>query len=171
MRQERMTVLPPFDPSGIVSGADPILATHRGWLFNEDCLAFLNRVEDESIDTIFADPPFNLGKVYGSKVNDRLSQDEYIAWGKSWIDECIRVLKPGGYLYLQECYNDANPIVLPLQPPQMERRVRSSPDLSRHGVQALDCDQYEGRFAYPWPLVSSALQLALLRKGQARYLS
>lgn len=100
MRQERMTTLPPFDPSGIVSGAEPVLATHRGWLFNEDCLAFLNRVEDESIDTVFTDPPFNLGKVYGSKVNDRLSQDEYIEWGKSWIDECIRVLKPGGSFFL-----------------------------------------------------------------------
>lgn len=100
MRQERMTVLPPFDPSGIVSDAEPILATHRGWLFNEDCLEFLDRVEDESIDTVFADPPFNLGKVYGSKVNDRLSEDEYIEWGKSWIDECIRVLKPGGSFFL-----------------------------------------------------------------------
>lgn len=69
-------------------------------LFNEDCLDFLARVKDESIDTVFADPPFNLGKVYGPRVDDRMTEQGYVAWGSQWIEECIRVLKPGGALFL-----------------------------------------------------------------------
>ena len=100
MRQKCMTELAPFDSSTVVaSGSDPVLATKHGALFNEDCLGFLRRVEDESVDTVFADPPFNLGKVYGPKVDDRISEDEYVEWSQAWIDECIRVLKPGGSFF------------------------------------------------------------------------
>jgi hypothetical protein len=79
MRQERMTALPPFDLSGVISGAEqePVLTTHHGALFNEDCIAFMAWVEDESVDTVFADPPFNLGKVYGPRVDDEMSEADY----------------------------------------------------------------------------------------------
>jgi len=102
MRQERMTALSPFDPSDVISGSgqEPALTTHHGALFNEDCIDFLRRVGDESVDTVFADPPFNLGKVYGSRVNDEISEAEYVDWGRTWIDQCIRVLKPGGSFFL-----------------------------------------------------------------------
>lgn len=102
MRQERMTTLPPLDLSRVVSdsGQRPVLTTHRGALFHEDCLSFLRRVSDESVDTVFADPPFNLGKVYGPSVNDNISEAEYVEWGQAWLSDCIRVLKPGGSLFL-----------------------------------------------------------------------
>lgn len=91
-----------FDPSSVVSGSgkEPALRTSRGALFNEDCLDFLKRVEDQSVDTVFADPPFNLGKVYGPQVDDKMTEADYVQWGKTWIDQCIRVLKPGGSLFL-----------------------------------------------------------------------
>ncbi|HEY2478002.1 MAG TPA: site-specific DNA-methyltransferase [Solirubrobacterales bacterium] len=92
-----------FDISKIVSetrDAEPILSTPNGALFNEDCVEFLSRVRDESVDTVFADPPFNLGKVYGQKVDDRITEDEYLEWGERWLDQCIRVLKPGGSLFV-----------------------------------------------------------------------
>jgi site-specific DNA-methyltransferase (adenine-specific) len=93
---------PNFDPRSIVSGdeSEPVLLTHFGALFNEDCMALLGRVEDETVDTVFADPPFNLGKVYGPRVDDRITEEEYVEWGRAWIDECIRVLKPGGSFFL-----------------------------------------------------------------------
>lgn len=95
-----MTALEPFDSTKIVgTGPAPTLQTHQGALYNEDCLAFLGRVQDESVDTVFADPPFNLGKVYGPKVDDKVSEAEYVEWGHAWIDECVRVLKPGGSLF------------------------------------------------------------------------
>lgn len=101
MKQERMTTLEPFDPSLIVGpGNKPVLSTRQGALFNEDCLDFLGRAKNDTVDTVFADPPFNLGKVYGSKVNDELTEREYVEWGQAWIDECIRVLKPGGSFFL-----------------------------------------------------------------------
>ncbi len=102
MRQERMSALVPFDASMVVSGAGPApeVQTRHGAVFNEDCIDFLGRVEDESVDTVFADPPFNLGKVYGPRVNDEVTESEYVDWGTAWIDECIRVLKPGGSFFL-----------------------------------------------------------------------
>jgi site-specific DNA-methyltransferase (adenine-specific) len=49
---------------------------------------------------VFADPPFNVGKEYGERVNDRRADHEYLDWCHAWIDECIRVLKPGGSFFL-----------------------------------------------------------------------
>ena len=71
-----------------------------GVLYEGDCLDILPLVNDSSIDTVFADPPFNLSKDYGSQVNDRRSDDEYIAWCRKWLDQCIRILKPGGALFV-----------------------------------------------------------------------
>jgi site-specific DNA-methyltransferase (adenine-specific) len=91
----------PFDPSSVVGGSHaPTFTTNHGALYNEDCVEFLQRLDDECVDTVFADPPFNLGKVYGPRVNDGMSDAEYLDWGRSWIDECIRALKPGGSLFL-----------------------------------------------------------------------
>ncbi len=71
-----------------------------GVLFDGDCLKFFPSVQDESINTIFADPPFNLAKEYGEKVDDSRPEDAYVSWCKRWLDESIRVLKPGGALFV-----------------------------------------------------------------------
>lgn len=78
----------------------PIYTTRLGALFDLDCQHLLPTVKTGSIDTIFADPPFNLAKQYRSGTNDNLSETEYIEWCKRWIDECVRTLKPGGALFL-----------------------------------------------------------------------
>jgi site-specific DNA-methyltransferase (adenine-specific) len=54
----------------------------------------------ESVHCVFADPPFNLGKEYDNGVSDSLEQREYLDWSKDWIAECIRVLVPGGSLFI-----------------------------------------------------------------------
>jgi len=76
----------------------PIMQTPLGRLFQTDCLQLLQQMESESVDLAFADPPFNLGKQYTSKINDELADHEYIAWCETWLAEMIRVLKPGGTL-------------------------------------------------------------------------
>ena len=48
----------------------------------------------------FADPPFNLGKQYSSNINDAMASHEYLEWCQTWLGEMIRVLKPGGSLFL-----------------------------------------------------------------------
>lgn len=78
----------------------PHFVTDLGALFSSDCLEVLSGIEDEIIETVFADPPFNLNKQYGAKSNDSRSEAEYLEWCYAWIDECIRILKPGGSLFI-----------------------------------------------------------------------
>lgn len=78
----------------------PVLETFLGRLYQGDCLAVLKELPAESVDLTFADPPFNLGKLYSSKMDDAISPEKYFEWYKSWTTELIRVLKPGGSLFL-----------------------------------------------------------------------
>lgn len=78
----------------------PILKTSRGRLYQADCLTMLRTLKKESVDLAFADPPFNLGKKYSSKINDAKASYEYLEWCQTWLTEMIRVLKPGGSLFL-----------------------------------------------------------------------
>ena len=78
----------------------PIYLTQLGALFKGDCLELLPLVRGECVDTVFADPPFNIGKEYGRSVNDHKTEKEYLDWCKKWIDECVRVLKQGGSFFL-----------------------------------------------------------------------
>ena len=78
----------------------PLYQTALGTLFAADCMDILPLIKDEVVDTVFADPPFNLGKEYGERTQDNKSDEEYLAWCEAWISECIRVLKPGGAFFL-----------------------------------------------------------------------
>lgn len=78
----------------------PCYTSSLGALFGDDCMAVLPFIKDGIADTVFADPPFNLGKQYGSRSNDELSDDHYLAWCKDWIRESCRTLKPGGSMFL-----------------------------------------------------------------------
>lgn len=81
-------------------GLRPVYQTPLGQLYHADCLDLLPALAEGSVDTIFADPPFNLGKEYGHKVNDERDENEYVDWCKEWLNECVRVLAPGGSLFL-----------------------------------------------------------------------
>ncbi|MBB5637273.1 site-specific DNA-methyltransferase (adenine-specific) [Pedobacter cryoconitis] len=74
--------------------------TELGKLYQGDCISLMNTIEDSTVDLVFADPPFNLNKLYPSMMDDNISKQDYIKWTESWIDECIRILKPGGSLYI-----------------------------------------------------------------------
>jgi len=78
----------------------PILDTGLGKLYQGDCLDMMRGLEQASVDLAFADPPFNLGKKYPSNINDALASHEYLNWSRTWLDEMVRVLKPGGALFL-----------------------------------------------------------------------
>ncbi len=91
-----------FDPSPFRASGDllPLFTTDRGALFHGDCTELLPLFRDECVDTIFADPPFNLGKEYGAGVNDLRNEADYLDWCRGWINECCRILKPGGAMFL-----------------------------------------------------------------------
>lgn len=79
---------------------EPAFTTDYGRLYQGDCLQILPTIEDESVDLIFADPPFNLGKDYGKGISDSMVAEEYLAWCEAWIKEGVRTLAPGGSFFL-----------------------------------------------------------------------
>lgn len=68
-------------------------------IMHGDVLEALASVETGSVDLIFADPPYNIGKDFNG-LHDRREEDDYLGWCRAWIDECIRVLSPRGSFYL-----------------------------------------------------------------------
>jgi len=78
----------------------PILETPFGRLYEADCLKILAGLQPNSVDLAFADPPFNLGKKYSSNIDDSRAEHEYLDWCRAWLDGVVRVLKPGGSLFL-----------------------------------------------------------------------
>lgn len=69
-----------------------------------DACSLLSRIDDNSVDVVFLDPPFNLRKQYGDSDRSKDNQDpsKYAEFIQTVIDSSIRVLKPGGALY---CYH------------------------------------------------------------------
>lgn len=87
------------DPDEMPAMPPLVYETKLGKLYQGDCLALMKNMDSDSIDLIFADPPFNLKKLYPSKIDDNLKTDQYLKWCSSWTDECIRILKPGGSFF------------------------------------------------------------------------
>jgi site-specific DNA-methyltransferase (adenine-specific) len=88
------------EPIPSIDGVSPLFSTDYGSLYLGDCLELLGKVQAESVDTVFADPPFNVGKKYGAWKGDSRSEGDYLAWCHAWLKQCVRVLKPGGALFL-----------------------------------------------------------------------
>ena len=70
----------------------------EGKLYISDCISFMQSLEDKSVDMIFADPPYNIGK--DKKWDVWKSMDDYIEWSERWIKEAARVLKDNGTMYI-----------------------------------------------------------------------
>jgi len=70
------------------------------YVINGDCKNILSCIKDKSVDLIFLDPPYNLGKDYGNGSDSWSDKFEYLNWCYEWIDECFRVLKDSGTVYL-----------------------------------------------------------------------
>jgi len=62
-----------------------------------DCIEILKEIPDNSIDLIFADPPFNRKKDYGIDKDNRL---DYHKWVDIWVKECFRILQDTGNLFI-----------------------------------------------------------------------
>lgn len=84
-----------------------------------DCAEVLNHLPPESVDLIFADPPYNLqlrnelwrpdhSRVEG--VTDKWDQfadfEAYDAFTRAWLAACRRVLKPSGTLWVIGSYHN-----------------------------------------------------------------
>lgn len=60
-----------------------------------DALTELKKLSSESVDLIFADPPYNIGKDFDGMV-ESWDEEAFLAWLFECIDECHRILKPHG---------------------------------------------------------------------------
>jgi len=69
----------------------------NGKLYLGDCIELMKGFPGESIDLVFADPPYNIKKADWDHFD---SQQEYINWSINWIKEAARILKPTGSLYV-----------------------------------------------------------------------
>jgi site-specific DNA-methyltransferase (adenine-specific) len=78
----------------------PFFSSSLGALYSEDCLKVLRGLRSETIDMIFADPPFNIGKDYQNGYQDRRPKAEYFSWCQEWIREGSRLLRSGGAFFL-----------------------------------------------------------------------
>lgn len=70
-----------------------------------DCIEMIKKLDDNSVDLIIADPPYNLSKDFGNKSDVWKKKEEWVEWSKRWIDECIPKLKPEGSIFIYGIHN------------------------------------------------------------------
>jgi len=68
-------------------------------ILEKDVIEGLREIDNNSVDIIIADPPYNIGKDFGNE-SDKQEMNEYINWCDVWIKECERILKTSGTLYI-----------------------------------------------------------------------
>ena len=61
-------------------------------IINNDCLIALEELEENSIDSIITDPPYELN------IMNKGWDNAGVSFNKETWQKCLRVLKPGGYL-------------------------------------------------------------------------
>jgi site-specific DNA-methyltransferase (adenine-specific) len=95
----------------------PFFQAEHTTLFNENCLEILRAIPENSIDMIFADPPYMLSNDGFTCQNGKMANVNKGAWDKSggfeqdtsfhkeWISACRRVLKPEGTIWISGTYH------------------------------------------------------------------
>ena len=66
-------------------------------IYNEDCLKGMEKISENSIDSIVTDPPYNLSFM-GKQWDSIGTPKEFQEWNERWAKLAYRVLKPCGYL-------------------------------------------------------------------------
>ena len=69
----------------------------HGQVYQGNSINWLKSLESESVDLIFADPPYNIKKADWDNFEN---QEHYIEWSLQWIGEASRILKSTGSLYI-----------------------------------------------------------------------
>lgn len=91
----------------------------------------MSELPDESIQTIFADPPYNTGNAVDKTVtydqNENFAQknwmnfrsdwdtiDDYRAWSTAWLTQAQRILKPNGSIWICGSFHNIPDVALAL---------------------------------------------------------
>ena len=96
---------------------EPYFTGNNFVLYQSDCLSILNQLPDNSVDMVFADPPYNLSNDgFSVHAGKRVSVNKG-DWDKSkgfeddlsfhmeWIEACKRILKPSGTIWISGTYH------------------------------------------------------------------
>ncbi len=102
---------------GVRKGIKPVFKTDDFALYNDDSLEVMSRFPDNYVDMIFADPPYLLSNDGFTCQNGRMVCVNKGKWDKSkgfekdlkfheaWIEECKRILKPEGTIWISGTYH------------------------------------------------------------------
>jgi len=100
------------------------------YIYTGDCLKVLGKeIDKDSIDLIFADPPYNLSgnglKWKGNKTGgdwymvneewDKMTEKEYMDFTKKWVKACQNVLKNNGSIYISCTYHNIGEVMIALK--------------------------------------------------------
>lgn len=78
-----------------------IFGTDNHKIIHGDALEALRiHVVDNSVDLIFADPPYNIGKNFNGQIEKWATEESYLNWCYEWLTLCIKKLKPNGSFYV-----------------------------------------------------------------------
>ena len=98
-------------------GNKPYFQDKKFVLYHGDSIELMNKLPENSIDMIFADPPYNLSNggftVHAGKMVSVHKGDWDVSKGfdndydfhHKWMEACKRVLKPGGTLWVSGTYH------------------------------------------------------------------
>lgn len=99
-------------------------------IYTGDCVKMLStKIDKETVDLIFADPPYNLSgknlKWRGNKTGgdwhmvneqwDKMSAPEYVQFTKKWISACHETLKSAGSIYISCSYHNISEVMIALK--------------------------------------------------------
>jgi DNA modification methylase len=68
-------------------------------ILHVDCIEGMKRLPDSAAKLVVADPPYNLNKDFG-QWKERAQKKRWLPWSRHWIDEAVRVLAPGGNIFV-----------------------------------------------------------------------
>jgi adenine-specific DNA-methyltransferase len=77
-----------------------IFANEKHKIIHGDACQALLEIPNDSVDLIFADPPYNIGKNFNGHMDKWASEKEYLKWCYQWLDLCIEKLKANGSFYV-----------------------------------------------------------------------
>ena len=72
----------------------------RSLIMQGNSLSIMRNIKDNSVDLIFADEPYNIGKNFDGIKDKWPSTKSYIDWNKHWIRQAMRILTTNGTIYI-----------------------------------------------------------------------
>lgn len=77
-----------------------IIENEQHKIIHGDVMEAMQMLPDNSVDLIFSDPPYNIGKNFNGHIEKWKTEDAYLNWCYKWIDLCIKKLKTNGSFYV-----------------------------------------------------------------------